>query len=198
MRIIIVILGVLLSYSPLSAQGFTAKAVAGITASQIDGDDLYGFTKIGATGGFAVGYDFRSRWTGHIELLYSQRGSNATFGYSSETYGFIHTDYLEVPLVLSVRDWYVEDDNYYKAGLHIGPSLGYLFNVHSNISEAENDIDNYNNIDLSFVLGGTFRLTKHWGCTIRYTRAMTSLRGELFNNVKSRQYYWTFRTEYNF
>lgn len=180
--------------------GFTASIVGGATLSQIDGDMLYGYDKLGMTAGLKVGYDLDSRWMGHIEMLYSQRGSNNNFGIGGKKSAFIHTDYIEVPVLVNLRDWYVNDANYYRASVHAGVSTAYLFQVKSNITSYENNVDNYNRVDISWVLGASFRLNKSIGITIRYTRALGELRKEAPSAIspKGIQYFWTIRSEYNF
>ena len=52
-----------------------AGLVAGLNASQIDGDDLAGFDKVGLTGGIKTTMEFESVWRMNMEFLYSERGS---------------------------------------------------------------------------------------------------------------------------
>lgn len=180
--------------------GFTAAAVIGATASQIDGDALYGFDKVGLTAGAKIGYHIDGRWKGHLEMLYSQRGSSNSFNIGSNSTSYIATEYIELPLLISLNDWYVSGDDYYRASIHTGLSPAYLFSVKSNITDYESDIDNYNRIDLSWMAGCGFRFSKSVAVSLRYTRALTKLRKAVQGKGSQQgiQYFWAFRTEYQF
>mgnify|MGYP000067783717 CR=1 FL=1 len=60
------------------AQGFNAKIVSGISASQVDGDNLGGFNKIGFVGGIGVGIPLNEKWTLQAEGFFVQKGSRSS------------------------------------------------------------------------------------------------------------------------
>ena len=73
--------------------------------TQIDGDDIAGYDKIGLTGGFMVelGLDEYERWSAVMEILYAQKGSRSTINYSVVDFT-ISMDYAEIPLYVKYHD----------------------------------------------------------------------------------------------
>ena len=59
------------------SQHFLGAISAGINLSQVDGDEVYGFKKVGFNGGPSVIIPFGKdkKWSVTIELLFSQLGS---------------------------------------------------------------------------------------------------------------------------
>ena len=87
-RRLIVLVIVTFSLS-LSEQSFSQRILgavsAGINLSQVDGDEVYGFKRVGFNGGPSVIIPFGKdkKWSVTLELLYSQLGSRQKSVYSS-------------------------------------------------------------------------------------------------------------------
>lgn len=197
----ILILSMLAMAGISSAQrGFSGTAILGLNFSQIDGDDLYGYNKIGLEGGVRVGYFVAEKSELGLELLLSQRGSSETFTFSDDGVIYTQLNYLSVPITIDYRDWYVEEEKYYKARVHAGLAPGYLFSVSSTNGELENSIDFYNRFDLGYVVGASFYTSEHLGFTFRFYKSFLNLRSGEFNPSKfiATSYYLNFRTEYKF
>ena len=60
----------------IHAQKFKASLILGTNISQIDGDSLYGFKKLGLTTGGRLSYTNNKTFDLALEMLYSQRGSS--------------------------------------------------------------------------------------------------------------------------
>ena len=116
---------------PVHAQRFKASGIIGINLSQIDGDDLYGFSKLGLTAGVKLSYPVKDIMDINLEMLYSQRGSTSGFGFGSDPDIFTDLKYIDLPITFSIKDWYIEDDKYHKVSAHAGISPAYLFAVKS-------------------------------------------------------------------
>jgi len=189
---------ILILLSPgLFSQGFDATIIAGFNASQIDGDDLAGYNKLGLHGGLKVGYLIKPKLHLATELLYSQRGSSSrvSFGSPIEEVS-INLNYFEIPVTVSFLDWYVED-SFHKVRADFGLSYGYLFQASSQNSFFEDDVEQFSNNDLSFLAGIGYRFNKKLGINLRYTRSIIPV----FNNpdvlVRALYgYFVTFRLEY--
>jgi len=108
-------------------QKFKGAIVGGINLSQIDGDELAGFNKIGLTGGFKLNYPVATKTDLSVEMLYSGRGSNSVLGFGGNGSVNVALQYLEAPILVRFKDWYIEDSDYHKASAHAGLSVGYLF-----------------------------------------------------------------------
>jgi len=125
-----------------SAQRFIGGVAAGINVSQVDGDEVFGYYKVGFNGGPFVKLmlDKKQRFSLTMELLYTQKGAqlkNGTFveyialgdtalidpnypDYNKKFFYNLRTDYLEIPLLVHF------EDRYSKIGIGIGFSWGRL------------------------------------------------------------------------
>jgi len=110
-----------------SAQRFIGGIAAGINATQVDGDEIFGYNKVGFNGGPYVKLmlDERQRFSLTMELLYTQKGAQKRYPapngvriaigdtafidprYPEENMKFFYnlrTDYLELPLLVHFED----------------------------------------------------------------------------------------------
>ncbi|MEM9545508.1 MAG: outer membrane beta-barrel protein, partial [Bacteroidota bacterium] len=184
---------VVFSINHADAQRFKGSAVFGLNFSQIDGDDLAGFSKLGWTGGFKLAYPLKKNVDLNIEMLYSQRGSTAGFGFGGGNNNFTDLKYIELPVYVNIMDWLIEDESYYKAKAHAGLMYAYLFDVNSVSGLLSDDIDNYERHNVGYVLGVDYAFNSKLGLTVRYTRAFNSI-----YVVRAINYFVTVRTEYTF
>jgi len=110
-----------------SQAGFRGSAVIGLTASQIDGDELVGFRKLGLTSGIKIEFTLKDKLAGNMEILYSQRGSSESLFKRSDDMDLTALSFFELPVYLSYADWYIEKDNYYKMKGQFGFSYATFF-----------------------------------------------------------------------
>ncbi len=179
---------------------FKASAVIGFTMSQIDGDGLLGYDKLGLTGGLKVAYPVSEKIDINLELLYSQRGSQSGFLSSGIDIQKTHLDYFEIPVYASLKDWYIEDEDYYRINIHAGLSYGYLMNITSANGLFDDDISQFNVNDISWIIGPSYSINPRWTFTARFTRSFGRLfKSNNFINTDSLvSYFWTIRSEFNF
>lgn len=164
-----------------SPQRFKAGLIAGLTASQIDGDESAGYHKVGLQGGLRGVVALKPKQEASVEILYSQRGCRnqpKTFPIYSTT-----LDYIEVPVQWHYKDWFIEDgagdesQDFYRVQFNIGASYGRLLGFRDDsegggITEALPDL---NRNSFCFVVGGSFFASRHLGFTFRYHRALNRL-----------------------
>lgn len=200
----IYIIGFILLGTLGSFAQFSLNAVAGVTASQIRGDDLAGYDKLGLTGGLRLSTILKDKTDINIELLYSQRGSQSELSRNNSLPQVkINLDYVEIPVYLSLVDWYIEEDDYYRVQVHGGFSYARLINS-STIDEVNGTIDllaeSFNENDFAYLLGATYFVSPTLGITARYTRSINNLYDKdptLFaKNLKG--FFLTMRIEYVF
>ena len=80
------------------AQEFNAGILAGLSTSQVSGDNLGGFNKAGLILGGFVNRDINSLLSLQIEMMFVQKGSSNP---KPENFlGEIHLDYIEIPIIL--------------------------------------------------------------------------------------------------
>ena len=206
--ILAVITCLVMAGSPLRAQTFGAGLVGGFNASQIDGDDLAGFDKVGITAGIKAIMSFESRWQVNMEFLYSERGSRPDiFNPQYDPDIEISLKYAELPVYVSIGDWWQEEGEYYKVTAYGGFSYARLMNARTfdYFHSAEESVDllvpYFNENDISWLLGASIRTGPRWGISGRYTRGLTPLLSPAKHNLNTRRltsYFLTFRLEYYF
>lgn len=159
------------------AQHFTGGVRAGMSMSQISGDDLSGFHKLGAYAGGYVQWRFVSndRWALQPELNFNMKGSS-TYLKADRNGNVIGQKYvlslyyLEVPLLVKfrpVKGFEVE----------LGPSFGVLF------AENERDANGkmpsrvpFRFCDFSALAGVSYLIKEHYGLSFRYEQTLIPVR----------------------
>jgi len=192
----------------VQAQRFSAGLVAGFNASQVDGDKLAGFDKVGLTGGIKTIMEFESVWRMNMEFLYSERGSRPDiFNPEYDPDIEISLKYIEIPVYISLGDWWQEKGEYYKVSAQAGLSYGRLLDAkttdyyHSFDESYDQLVAYFSENDLSWMLGATFRMSKQWGVTARYSRGIIPLLDPEKHDLATQRllsYWLTFRIEYYF
>ena len=162
----------LISTHYIYAQKFGGGLTVGFNASQIDGDDMAGYHKLGWHGGLNTSYNLNDPWQLNIDFLFSQRGSQSQLipddGVELRK---ITLNYIELPVYISYQDWKIEG-KYYKVQGFAGLSAGRLFSVKNALGAKDINSDNFISNDLSYLLGAKLMFTKHFGMTGRYTRSI--------------------------
>lgn len=95
--------GLAMAASAQETPRFSGGLTAGISASQINGDDSDGYNKLGLVAGVRGEARLNERNALSIELLYAQRGSQSQFirrDADDLSFDFsLRTDYIEVPVL---------------------------------------------------------------------------------------------------
>ena len=176
------------------SQGFKAMGIIGINASQLDGDNLYGFNKLGLSAGGRLSYTSTSIYDLSLEMLYSQRGSSTKIFNADDTEK-ISLNYLEFPIIFSLRDWLIESDNYYKVRAETGLSYGYLFSIKA----PGFDELNFRKHDVSWIIGAGLNFTKRLGISLRYSTSLYKLyKDPTAGKSNLLGYFLTLRSEFSF
>ena len=193
---------ILLTISSLSAQrGFDLSLVAGLNASQIAGDQLAGFDKLGINSGLKIGYRIKSKMDLNFEMLFSQKGSIAKRRYVAPGGNRMNTtlSYLDFPLYITYNDWYQDSGDYFKVGFHGGFSYSYLLGRRLNNEKIEN-VEDLRNFDVMALLGVHYSFTEKWTLLIRYSNSFI----RIYQNPNDPDirgwvnYHWTVRADYRF
>ncbi len=212
-KLFIVTLMVIALLPCANGQVFNAKLIGGFNASQLEGDNLSGFDKVGLQAGIAIQYELYRPPAGHggnrqagagksliIELLFNQKGSSSTFSLSSgEERQQTNLNYLQIPVLFSFDQWYEEDEVYYRISLEGGPYYARLFEVHSSHAVFTGLTDSFRKNDFGAVIGVKYRFQYTWSVGARYDHSFlrvfkdpnSGLRGLL-------SYLISLRVEYHF
>jgi len=166
-----------LNNSLQAQQLFRAGFVGGFNFTQIDGDDVAGFDKIGLNTGFLVeiGLDEYERWSAVMEILYSQKGSRSTITNFFIDFK-ISMDYAEIPLYIRYHDW--TGGLTFGAGALIGRSVKSKF-VESGIDQTDSYFGGEfppKKWELGFLVDVSYMFSPTFGLNFRYTNSITAIR----------------------
>jgi len=177
------------------AQAFLGALAFGGNLTQVDGDEVYGFKKIGFNTGVSAIYPFNDKWSLSIEASYSQKGAYQK--YPPEDVGKelpyydLRLSYLEVPVLVHFKD-----KGFLNFGL--GLSWGELISikevewgetVHSSITNSP-----YSSNDINGIVSVQFPIYKRIKFDFRYSYSFASIRTREYENLSGEK--WT-RQQYN-
>lgn len=158
--LLISILSVFFNFNYAIAQTFEAGAGVGFNMSQIDGDDLFGFRRIGASAGPILAINTARRWQVNTGILFSQLGSARGKYDTPSDYDNIRVNFVEVPLVMRFKDWLGKDDDgeYFRVGFEGGLTYGRLINFKTIALTGEDvtEFKDYNPTSLNINFGATY------------------------------------------
>lgn len=186
----------LLFYSVSYGQGnvFSAHIITDINFSQIDGDDIAGYHRIGYGAGLGVGYSFAPQWAGHLELMYRNVGSkDSPF---SDLRRSIDIQQAQIPFYLSYRTWWVNG----LSKFHFDGGLIYARNFRSEINfpKFEDNLNFINENNINFMIGFGIWFNHHHGIQARYIRSVTPLMKNPAEDLIWRLYYISIQYQYKF
>jgi hypothetical protein len=101
----------------VSAQSFGGGVYAGMTTSQINGDNLGGFNLPGANIGFFTDYKINETSSIQMELAFIQKGARELPSDTSNFYK-VRLNYFEIPLLYVFR--------WKKLSIEVGPGFDFL------------------------------------------------------------------------
>ena len=176
----------LLSFTPLlvytqalseSKSNFKGGVRAGMVASQISGDDLAGFHKLGVYAGGYVNFPFHQngKWFIQTELNFIMKGSALfTRGVDDPNIGNrykLTLFYTETPVIVKYKiykDFEVE----------LGPTFNFLFAYREIGDEGSLKVvrPKFSVFELSILAGVSYLFKEHWGASFRFTNSILPVR----------------------
>lgn len=157
-------------------QLFRAYVAAGLSLSQIDGDNSAGYNNVGANAGVGTFIVYSKKFSNSIEISYSMRGARSKFLTGGNTIGtFAYSmDYVEVPILFNYHDFKVA---MFHAGLSFSGLVRLDYQKHGVKVPVDTKNPNYYSWNMDMVLGFTFLIKKHWGINFKFNYS-------LLNNLK--------------
>ncbi len=175
-----------------NAQVFRGLAICGFNATQVDGDEVFGYKKYGWNVGAGVQIPFKDKWFISLENIYNRKGAYQPPRFTDSLSGEYRLilNYVEVPLLIQF-----EDKKTMTFGL--GVSWGKLIEVkeyeHGNRVAATTLSGPYARSDWNFLGDVRFALYKRLKFNFRYAYSLGKIRTRTFNN---KQEIWT-RKQFN-
>lgn len=200
--IVLTIFVMILVSENVAAQRFIGFVAAGANFSQIEGDDVHGFTRVGANGGLGVALPLNRKqtWQLSVELLYSQKGSRKscspgyfdTLNYAPSMFNDIDVnkpfnpkmkcnialDYVQIPLLIHYEEMY--------SGCTFGVGFAWsrLVRAHEVYNGFTRTINarsgHYKKSDWSVIADINIRLYKGLNLNFRYEYSLVPVRKTLF------------------
>ncbi|TSA29280.1 MAG: PorT family protein [Bacteroidetes bacterium] len=187
----------------LYSQHILGALSAGINLSQVDGDEVYGFKKVGFNGGPSVIIPFgkEGKWTVTMEILFSMNGStqksadtvqpdsNKPASYNGYK---LNLNYIQIPLLVHFTDRKI-----------IAGGLGFAYGQLVGVTEWENGhrVDSttlqgpYTMADFQVLADVRLRIWKRLWADVRYSYSIFPIRTRDFTNYTGTQV-WT-RKQHN-
>lgn len=159
----------ILCFAITSAQNFDAGLIGGFCTSQVSGDNLSGYNKLGSRFGAYINYPINKKMSYQLEMQFLQKGSKKPYTENSpETYLF-ELNYIELPATLNYQ---------VKKGISIESGLGTAFLVGYKEQDEITDIntDKPNTLALDFLLGVQYDIKKNLKLNIRYANSISRIR----------------------
>lgn len=195
LRYVVIIVLLAASGSAAEAQRFLGLVGAGMNLSQVDGDEVVGYKKIGRQLSLGVSLPIRKKWDVTLETVFSQKGAREkaqyihtvtdstvipvkTFTYTGE-YN-LRLNYVEVPLTAHYTD---------KEKFTVGMGFSYGRLVNSKETEHGGNIAPYSdtvkfrNNDWNVVFDLQFRIWKQLKGNVRFNYSMFPVRERIYKDV---------------
>jgi len=200
----------------LNAQIIKGEAILGMNLSQVEGDEVNGFKKVGANLGAGVMIPFgkRGRWDVSFETLFTQKGSKQKPQYNdSLNNGIVITgeyklnlNYVEVPVMVMFTD---KEFISFGAGFSWARLVGVKEWEHGELVDSTTlNSGTYNKSDFSILADFRIRIYKALKFNLRYQYSLMKIRirefedlagntwtRDQYNNVLSFRLIWVFNEE---
>lgn len=159
---------------------FNAAVVAGLNFSQIDGDAIAGYHKVGISAGGRAGIKLAKRWELSLELLYSQRGSQSPLVKGQPRGLKYHLDYFDIPVEINFKDWEAVDNKnrpFMRVMIGAGFTYSRLFNSKKEVGGLEDPagVDDLKRDDVMFQFTASFYAYRFLGFSLRWGRSLFSM-----------------------
>ena len=176
----------LFHFSNIHCQNFKGGFFAGITSSQVSGDELGGFNKFGPSFGLFVKKHF-DKYKFKVELLYTTKGSKRIlnfnelnnqndFAYDSYTNYNFHLDYIGVPLIIIL-------DLKKKFEIELGTSFDFLINQSEEIEYYIDNSRKVKTLDLCIISGIKYLINEKIDFNLRLSNSILPIRPHASDQV---------------
>ncbi|MCB9014644.1 MAG: PorT family protein [Lentimicrobiaceae bacterium] len=150
------------------AQRIMGAVIAGVNATQVDGDEVFGYHKFGLNAGAAAIIPFNNKWSVSIENIYSQKGAHQRSVYLDSLDGSydLKLNYLDVPVLVQFTD---KDIVTFGAGMSWGRLVGIAEQRNGyDLNETTLESGIYRSSDLNLLIDVKFRLIDRLRFNVRY------------------------------
>jgi len=181
---LVILVIILILSTSLHAQRFQGAVMGGMNISQVDGDEVYGYHRVGGHFGLAAILPIKEKWDITLETVYNQKGAYQKPQYRDSVFGTVLTgqydlrlNYVEVPLLAHYTD---------RHRYTVGAGFSYGRLVYSKEIEHEGSIPPYsdtvafNKNDWDVLVDLQVRVWKRLKFNVRYSYSMAAIRERVF------------------
>lgn len=150
------------------AQRIRGALIAGVNATQVDGDEVFGYHKFGLNVGAAAIVPITGNWSVSLENIYSEKGAHQRRRFVDSLDGSydLKINYLDVPVLVHYTDKDI-------VTFGLGASWGGLVKIweqRNNIEMTSTTLTSgiYRRSDINLLLDVRFRLVKKLHFNVRY------------------------------
>ena len=151
-------------------QNIKAGLIAGFNFSQVDGDAMAGYHKIGVNTGAMALIKLKNNFSTHFELLFSQKGARSAPDPNFPVYRYFRFDYVDIPVLISYHD---KKRMIFSTGLAMGTLIKYKAKENGEVINV-NPIP-INKRDLNILADLQYMVTDHWGVNLRYAYSIVPI-----------------------
>ncbi len=185
---------ILLSLNTI-AQRIKGELILGMNATQIDGDEVYGYHKFGLNTGVGAILPFSKHWSLSVETIFNQKGAYQNESIELDSlptpYYNIRLNYLEVPVMIHYED---RETMTAGVGFSWGRTVGIEETEHGKKVETTTLAGPYKRDDVNLLLDVRFRIWEKLKFNFRYAYSIMPVRTRIYTNTAG--YSWE-RTQYN-
>ncbi len=188
-RIVLLTVVVLLLMPGARAQVFKGMLIGGFNLTQVDGDEVYGFDRIGANIGAGVFVPVDKNWGFSMETLFTMKGSYQGDQYlTTDSAGNrltgaydLRLNYVEIPLLAHYTD---RDRLTVGVGLSYARLVGVTEKEHGKLISSTTVKDGpYKTSDYSVLADLRLKLYKSILLNVRYSYSLAKIRTRDFYNI---------------
>ena len=172
MKYILSLLIFVLSFGLNAQKEFKIGMNLGGNLSQVSGDNLAGFHKLGINSGLFVTQSLKDDLSWEMQLNFAQRGSRNTSLKDNPTFYRFQLNYADVVLLVRKPIKFLEVD----AGLNIGSLVGFK---EENYIGNQNDPRTIGRFDFGATMGVTYKLNEKLAFTGRFINSIWRIRKHL-------------------
>lgn len=171
---------------------FKGYLAVGLNVSQIDGDQMGGYTKVGGIAGIGTYINITEKFLISLEMAYSMRGAQTRFSNNNPfTFRKFVTDYIQMPVLFHYK--------HPKAGI-FGAGLTPALLVRKNFQDSANIFleSRLKSFDLAATFSYTYIFAEKWGANFNFNYSLSNnlegsiRRGGWYHNFMSFRLFYLF------
>ena len=150
-------------------QQIEVGVITGINATQVDGDDLAGYHKLGFNFGGIARWKFHKKFSANFELLYNMKGSQSPPTKNSITLFKLRLNYIDIPFLINYHDKQVN--------FGLGLSYGRLIKFEEILNGVSNPYTTQpKKTDIDIIVNGNYEITEHFTFNLRFSNSLLGFR----------------------